>query len=368
MMGLIAENISKSFNHTTVLHDINLHIRKREIHALVGPSGTGKTTLLKIIAGMEKPDSGRIFLHRNEITNLAVNRRNIGYVFQEYALFPHLTVFDNIAYGLKAARIPKKEINRKVDTMLNLTDLFKLQKELPSNLSGGQRQRLALARTLVMEPEIILLDEPFAHCDTLMRSRMARKMRTILEAAQTSALLVTHNYEDASELADTVSVLTGGTIVEEGSISKISKQPQTEFTGALTGGHTTFSVKIARCDNDTCIAFFPQGNVQHKLVLKTYPYYTENEECHVAIRASETEITDATTGENCFTGKILKVRQTSAGITATVDLFGMEVIAHSSKEHMVDDTVSVYFPPNGFYPLCGQKSRRKIQERMCRNN
>lgn len=366
-MGLIVKNLSKTYKGKEVLCDIHLHIRKKEIHAVVGPSGSGKTTLLQTIAGIVSPDSGEIAIHGRDIVNTVVRERRIGYVFQEYALFPHLTARKNIEYGLKAAGKNKGDIEIKCAAMLNLVDLKDHAGKKPSELSGGQQQRLALARTLALEPELVLLDEPFAHYDIVLRNRIASQMREILQGSAATVLLVTHNPEDAAELADSVSVLHSGKIVESGSVTHLARQPQTEFSGAITGGHTEFEVRVVRNDAETAVACFSNGKVKSKILLKSFPYYTDNKTCCVGIRMADIKISEATCGSNCFTGKVLRCKVASGGYSLLIDVNGIVFTVLSSQLYQIDDTLSLYLPPESFYPICGKGMKRKTKhERSCK--
>lgn len=365
-MELMASGIYKTYNGRAVLHDVTLHIKKNEIHALVGPSGTGKTTLLKCIAGMIQPDNGTITLGGTDITDTNVRKRKIGFVFQEYALFPHLTTFQNIAYGLKASGVRKGEIECRCHEMLALTGLEEYRGSYPDELSGGQQQRLALARSLVLKPGLLLMDEPFAHCDVLLRMKLAGEIRHILKNTGTSALFVTHNPDDAAEVADSVSILSDGAVAERGSVSRIARHPQTEYAGMFSGGFTELNVRIIQSDSRTTIGCVSAGNVKRRITLKTYPYYYSRKSCKVGLRSADVKITAATSGENCFTGTVLSTRPSTGGYQLEIDLSGIRITGWSSSHFHQDDSVSVYLPPDSFYPLCGRAAPHDKKRRICR--
>ena len=204
--------IRKTFGQFTALNDINLHIPDGELVALLGPSGSGKTTLLRIIAGLDVPDQGSIFFSGQDATEKSARERNVGFVFQHYALFKHMTVFENVAFGLRVRprpeRPPESEIKEKVYQLLRLVQMEPLAQRLPSQLSGGQRQRVALARALAVEPKVLLLDEPFAALDAITRRKMHVWLKDLRERYQSSILFVTHDIEEALTLADRIYLLS----------------------------------------------------------------------------------------------------------------------------------------------------------------
>ena len=210
-MSIEVSNIGKRFGTFVALDDVSLHIPTGELMALLGPSGSGKTTLLRIIAGLEVPDAGLVRFDREEATNLSARNRNVGFVFQHYALFRHMTVFENIAFGLRVRprrlRPPERKIRVRVEELLGLVQLDWAGERLPSQLSGGQRQRVALARALAIEPKVLLLDEPFGALDAKVREELRRWLRRLHDELHITSVFVTHDQEEALELADRVVVL-----------------------------------------------------------------------------------------------------------------------------------------------------------------
>ena len=219
-MSIAISNVSKNFNAFKALNDINLNIQSGELVALLGPSGCGKTTLLRIIAGLETPDSGSIEFHGEDVSNHDVRDRNVGFVFQHYALFRHMTVFDNVAFGLrmkpKGERPNENAIKKKVHDLLDLVQLDWLADRYPEQLSGGQRQRIALARALAVEPKVLLLDEPFGALDDMTRQRLNLELLRIWTEKPATTLMVTHGISEAIFLSDQVAVMSArpGRIVE----------------------------------------------------------------------------------------------------------------------------------------------------------
>ncbi len=231
------DEISKEFGLTAALHPVSLTIPSGALVALLGPSGSGKTTLLRILGGLEFPNSGRVLLGGKDATHLTVQDRRAGFVFQNYALFRHMTVFENIAYGLRArpraTRPTEQEITRRVTKLLDLIQLPEIGKRFPSQLSGGQRQRVALARALAIEPRMLLLDEPFGALDAKVRRELRQGLRDIHDETGLTTVFVTHDQDEAMELADLVVVMsgsaTGGRIEQIGKPQDIRARPATEF-------------------------------------------------------------------------------------------------------------------------------------------
>ncbi len=233
------ENVERAFGETPALHGVSLEIKSGELVALLGPSGSGKTTLLRILAGLDFPNAGRVMFGGEDALRLTVQQRNVGFVFQNYALFRHMRVFDNIAFGLDvrpAARRPSKaEIKSRVLELLKLVQLDGLDQRFPSQLSGGQRQRVALARALAIEPRILLLDEPFGALDAKVRRELRRWLREIHDQTGHTTVFVTHDQEEAIELADRIVVLNHGKIEQVGTPDEIYDNPASPFVAGFIG-------------------------------------------------------------------------------------------------------------------------------------
>ena len=228
-MSILVENISKNFGTFTALHRVNIEIKTGSLVGLLGPSGSGKTTLLRVMAGLEKPDSGHIWLEGENATYLALEEREIGFVFQNYALFPHLTVSQNISFGLDVRNIDQNFKKRRINELLQLIELEKFADRYPNQLSGGQRQRVALARALAVEPKVLLLDEPFAALDTKIRKQLRQWLRNLHHQISVTTVFVTHDHQEALELAHEIVVLDQGQIVQTGSACEISDHPANSF-------------------------------------------------------------------------------------------------------------------------------------------
>jgi len=229
------KNISKEYNGVQVLNDINLYIRKNEFLTLLGPSGCGKTTTLRIIGGFEQPTEGRVIFEGKDITNLPPYERQINTVFQKYALFPHMDVFDNIAFGLKIKKMPKDEIKVRVKEMLRLVNLEGFENRTIDSLSGGQQQRVAIARALVNEPKVLLLDEPLGALDLKLRKEMQTELKRMQQRVGITFIYVTHDQEEALTMSDTVVVMDKGIIQQIGTPIDIYNEPNNAFVAKFIG-------------------------------------------------------------------------------------------------------------------------------------
>jgi iron(III) transport system ATP-binding protein len=234
-VGVRLEGIDLSFGKTHVLKGIDLQIEPGEFFAFLGPSGCGKTTLLRLIAGFESAQSGRVIIGDQEMSNLPPWRRNLGMVFQSYALWPHMTVRKNVAFGLEERRLPRNVIKQRVDMALELVGLLDLARRRPSQLSGGQQQRVALARTIVIEPQVLLLDEPLSNLDAKLRVQMRRELRQLQRKLSVTTIFVTHDQEEANTTADRIAVINDGVIQQIGTPMKLYDHPANLFVANFLG-------------------------------------------------------------------------------------------------------------------------------------
>ena len=238
-MSIQIRHVSKQFGSFRALNDLSLDIETGELIALLGPSGCGKTTLLRIIAGLDTPDTGKVLVQGEDTSGLAVQKRNVGFVFQHYALFRHMTVFDNVAFGLRvrprSERSPEKEIRGRVNRLLELVQIDWMSDRYPEQLSGGQRQRVALARALAVEPRILLLDEPFGALDAKVRKDLRRWLRRLHDELNVTSVFVTHDQEEALEVADRVVVMNHGRVEQIGTPEDVYDRPATPFVFEFLG-------------------------------------------------------------------------------------------------------------------------------------
>ena len=231
------ENLQVKFENNVVIDDLNLAIPENAITVFLGPSGSGKTTVLRSISGLNKNATGKILLDGKDISQLPINKRNIGVIFQSYALFPNMTVFDNVAYGLQAQKVAKAEIKQRVQEMLSLVNLSEKADQYPDDLSGGQKQRVAIARSMIMKPKLLLLDEPLSALDAKIRVELRDQIKEYQQKLGITMIFVTHDQAEAMAIADNVVVISEGKIQQEGSPYEIYQKPSNEFMATFIGEH-----------------------------------------------------------------------------------------------------------------------------------
>lgn len=241
MSELILENVSHYYGSTAAADGVALHIQQGEFFALLGPSGSGKTTILRLIAGFIAPQSGRIMIGGEEVQDMPVHQRNIGFVFQNYALFPHMNVIQNVAFGLESQRAPRAIIQERVKEALALVQLTGFERRKPAQLSGGQQQRVALARALVTQPRVLLLDEPLAALDRKLRAEMQVELRQLQQRLGITTIFVTHDQEEAMTLSDRIAVLQAGKVAQVGEPSRVYEQPRSQFVAEFLGMSNIFT-------------------------------------------------------------------------------------------------------------------------------
>ena len=298
------DNISKTYGDFK-LHDIDLEISKGEYFVLLGRSGAGKSQLLELIAGLRRPDSGSIFLNGQNITSEKIQHRKTGIVFQDFAIFPHLDVYNNIAYSLKIRKLPKDETDRKVREMAASVNITHLLGRKPGGLSGGERQRLAVARTLVTSPDIILLDEPMASIDTTLRDDVRRLLRKINDSGMT-IMHVTHDYQEAVRLAHRVGVIHNGKILQTGEPDEVFSKPVNKFVARFAGIRNFYRVKIS-CDKDKCYAC----SAHHTYNVANNGYGNEG---LMMIRSDAVELsTEEFREHNCIRARITEINRAETG-------------------------------------------------------
>jgi len=245
-MSISVQGVSKRFKDFHALDDVSIEIDDGSLTAILGPSGSGKSTLLRVIAGLERPDSGRVYIFGKDMTNLSPQKRGVGFVFQHYAAFKHMTVRDNVAFGLTVRRRPKAEIRAKVDELLELVQLQGFADRYPSQLSGGQRQRMGLARALAVEPSVMLLDEPFGALDARVRQELRAWLRRLHDEVHVTTILVTHDQEEAMEISDRVIVMNHGRVEQIGDPRTLYDHPASEFVMAFVGHANRVDGRLVR--------------------------------------------------------------------------------------------------------------------------
>lgn len=344
MAYLSIRNLSKRFGQTLAVRDFNLEVERGEFVSFLGPSGCGKTTTLRMIAGFETPSSGSIILDGVDITFLPPNRRHIGMVFQSYALFPNLTVADNIAFGLKVAKRPPEEIRKTVGEMLDLIRLSDFENRYPYQLSGGQQQRVALARALAIQPRVLLLDEPLSALDAKIRVELRSEIRRIQQTLGITAIYVTHDQEEALSLSDRVVVMYEGKIEQVGTPFEVYNYPQTRFVASFIGQLNLIPVTVE--DPQRGLVRFGNSLLQ----VDPAPHLNRGQTVTLALRPEEMNLGHIE-GRNHVEGRVLDVMFLGAIVRVRVDLQGREVLADLFNERQLalprpGDQVIINFPPH----------------------
>ncbi|TML45033.1 MAG: sulfate ABC transporter ATP-binding protein [Actinobacteria bacterium] len=264
-MGITVVEVTKQFGDFVALDDVSVAIPEGSLTALLGPSGSGKSTLLRVIAGLEKPDGGQVLLGDDDVTHQPARARGVGMVFQHYAAFKHMTVWENVAFGLKVRKRPKSEIETRVHELLELVQLEGLAKRYPAQLSGGQRQRMALARALAVDPEVLLLDEPFGALDARVRKELRAWLRRLHEEVHVTTIIVTHDQEEAMEVAGQIVVINQGRVEQVGTPRELYESPANEFVMSFVGPVNKLGDTFVR-PRDISLSLEPEGDATEAMV------------------------------------------------------------------------------------------------------
>ena len=264
-MGITVVEVTKQFGDFVALDDVSVAIPEGSLTALLGPSGSGKSTLLRVIAGLEKPDGGQVLLGDDDVTHQPARARGVGMVFQHYAAFKHMTVWENVAFGLKVRKRPKSEIETRVHELLELVQLEGLAKRYPAQLSGGQRQRMALARALAVDPEVLLLDEPFGALDARVRKELRAWLRRLHDEVHVTTIIVTHDQEEAMEVAGQIVVINEGRVEQVGTPRELYESPANEFVMSFVGPVNKLGDTFVR-PRDISLSLEPEGDATEAMV------------------------------------------------------------------------------------------------------
>lgn len=332
------QGISKVYGDNTVLDNLSLNIRKNEFLTLLGPSGCGKTTTLKIIAGFETADSGKIVFDENDISDLPPYKRQLNTVFQKYALFPHMNIYENIAFGLKIKKLPKKEIDKKVSEMLKMVALEGFEKRSVESLSGGQQQRVAIARALVNEPQVLLLDEPLGALDLKLRKEMQLELKKIQKRLGITFIFVTHDQEEALTMSDTIVVMNKGVIQQMGSPEDIYNEPANAFVADFIGESNILTGVMLE---DYKVEF------SNNIFTCVDSGFNKNESIDVVIRPEDIEIT--TIDKGMLTGKVNSVTFKGVHYEIEVETENNKWIIHNIKSANVGSTVGLIIDPESIH-------------------
>jgi spermidine/putrescine transport system ATP-binding protein len=291
-VGIALEGVSKGFGKVAAVRDVNISIAEGEFFSLLGPSGCGKTTSLRMIAGFEQPDAGRIVLQGEDVTDVRPNRRPVNMVFQHYALFPHMSVYDNVAFGLKVKHVPRAEHKERVREMLRVVSLEGLDKRRARQLSGGQQQRVALARALVNRPAALLLDEPLGALDVKLRKHMQLELKRIQSTLGTTFVYVTHDQEEALAMSDRIAVMNGGLVEQTGSPREIYEHPSTAFVADFIGSLNAFDLRIDELVGQNAVMRLGEGG---RIVVAVGGGHGTGETLRAAVRPERVHIAQAGT-------------------------------------------------------------------------
>ena len=286
-VGIALEGVSKRYGRSEAVKDVSLAIEEGEFFSLLGPSGCGKTTTLRVIAGFEVPDSGRVVLQGEDVTRVTPNRRPVNMVFQQYALFPHMSIYDNVAFGLKVKKVPRSEHRERISRILRVVELEGLERRRPRQLSGGQQQRVALARALVNRPAALLLDEPLGALDVKLRKQMQLELKRIQHELGTTFVYVTHDQEEALAMSDRIAVMNGGRVEQVGSPREMYEHPQTAFVADFIGSLNALSLTVDEVVGGYAVARAGEGD---RVVVPTGVTVRAGDEIRVAVRPERVHV------------------------------------------------------------------------------
>jgi molybdate/tungstate transport system ATP-binding protein len=328
------ENLSKDWKEFKI-NNISLEINDRDYFIFLGPSGSGKTMLLELIAGMWSPDSGKIFMDDTDVTMLPPEKRGVGFVYQNYMLFPHKTVFENIAFGLNIRRVDKKEIQVQVEEMMDLFGITKLSNRLPRTLSGGEQQRTALARALIIRPKVLLMDEPLSSLDRITREELIQEFKRIHKTFDVTIIHVTHNFDEALQLADRIAIIKEGTVSQVGDTDDVFRHPKDEFVADFVG--TENIIKGVAREGEDNLTIVDTGNIEIKSSEKKIGVV------HATIRPEDITLSTVkapTSARNVFKGSIKEIYDLGTIIKLTIDI-GESLVLVLTRQSFLDLELNV---------------------------
>ncbi|HLR51878.1 MAG TPA: ABC transporter ATP-binding protein [Candidatus Avamphibacillus sp.] len=352
MKSVKLENITKKFANTTAIEDINVHIKNGEFFTFLGPSGCGKTTTLRVIAGFYLPSSGKVFFDHEEVTAMKPNKRNIGMVFQNYALFPHMTVFENIAFGLQVRKFSRKKIKEKVERAQEFVRLEGLENRKITELSGGQQQRVALARAIVIEPDILLLDEPLSNLDAKLREETRIEIKRLQVELGITTVYVTHDQDEAMAMSDRIMVMKDGQVQQIGTPQEIYNQPANYFVASFIGESNTFRATIQEVRDETVVVDIGEGVILEGLRKNHSPdvTFTEGESIQLSIRP---EIIEIGKDENALEGTVILTEFSGVSMKYIVKVgdYELHVMTINTGSNILNrgDSITLSIPKNGIY-------------------
>jgi spermidine/putrescine transport system ATP-binding protein len=337
--GLSVIEIDKSFAHVRALVKVTLDVREGEFFTLLGPSGCGKTTLLRIIAGLELLDAGQVLLGGQDITFLPASKRQVNTVFQSYALFPHLNIYENVAFGLRSRKFPQQELKSRVNRRLEMLNLEEMAGRYPHQLSGGQQQRVALARALVNEPEVLLLDEPMSALDARLRAQVQVELRRLQRKLGQTFILVTHDQSEALVVSDRIAVMSDGQIIQHGTPKEVYEQPKTRFVAEFLGAANLIQGQRLNAGIETEIGFFN---------LNGHPKWHTGS---VAIRPERIQIKDNPPDKNGVKAHVREAIYRGNNLDLWCEPGPLRVRISAQRNYESGDEVWLELPPKGLVIL-----------------
>ncbi|WP_342641658.1 ABC transporter ATP-binding protein [Rhodoligotrophos ferricapiens] len=352
------KNVTLAYGAFVAIKNVNLTIEKGTFVTLLGPSGCGKTTILRSIAGLVDPTSGEIIVAGRRINDVPIHKRNIGLVFQNYALFPHKSVFDNIAFGLKYRKVGKAEIERKVKRALDMVRLPGVEKKLPSEMSGGQQQRIALARAIVIEPDVLLLDEPLSALDANLREEMRTELKLIQREVGITTIFVTHDQEEALAMSDRIVVMNHGVVEQEGRPEEVYRRPASRFVASFLGQSNLLGGRVQMVNGELAHVQIDNGP---QLAVSAPPGLQQGAPVTVVVRAQRVKVGQVNGAtDNRIEGKILTTSYLGGTASYFVDANGVTLQANNAIEDKVyreGDPVTLAIAPQDCVLLDEQGQR-----------
>jgi len=323
------KGVVKRFGTLVAVQRMNLEIEEGSFVTLLGPSGCGKTTILRMIAGLETPTEGEIYIEGRLVNDIPIHKRNLGMIFQNYALFPHKNIFDNVGFGLKYKGVPKEEIKKKVEQALEMVRLPGVEKRMPSQLSGGQQQRIALARAIVMEPVVLLMDEPLSALDENLREEMRREIHNLQNVLGITTIFVTHDQREALSMSDKIVVMKDGVMQQEGNPEEVYNYPVNHFVADFLGHSNFFDGTVIESKDDQVKVKLEDG---HEVLVQQPGVWNVGDRIELVVRAQKFEIAPSQkekTGadSNCFHGKIAEQSYMGGEVSYFVEI-GNRAVVH----------------------------------------
>lgn len=325
-MSLVLRNLKKLYGKMIAVSDFSIEVQQGEFYGLLGPSGCGKTTVLRMIAGLILPDEGRIEFNDQDITRLPSEQRGFGMVFQNYALFPHMNIFENVAFGLRARRFPKDEIAERVRETLSLVNLAGYEQRRVDELSGGQQQRVAIARAIAIQPMLLLFDEPLSNLDVALRERTRQELRDLISRLGLTALYVTHDQEEAFALCDRISVMNASALLQTGTPRQLYERPDQITVARFIGRNNLFEAKHLKMEDESYLVQTSKGNHSLRIAARRFNDQINGNSFTLAIRPEHVRVTRQKDGaENFLAAQISEINFAGATTSLKLDAQGLSL-------------------------------------------